>query len=106
MKIDGSFPLIAPVNISAHILPTNFQNFLNKELGSQIPRYWQLDCGNGQIINYIGKGNQNFERPCFYIKKGEYLSKIIIHYTTNTNEQKTSSYPLNKIIIGSELTIQ
>ena len=47
----------------------------------------QLDCGNGQILNY--GGNDIFNGACFYTKKGNYTASLIVGYTDAQNVQQT-----------------
>lgn len=97
-------PLIAPMNMKATVIRPNFQKFTNIELGSQKVTGLQLDCGNGSVINMTQKNE--FERYCFYTKKGNYLTRLIIHYETPNKEKKTVPYALRQIVVGSELVIQ
>lgn len=105
LSIDGSFPLIAPVNIPVGIARNNYNKFMDIELGGHLIESQQLDCGNGQLLNFNVK-NYTIEGACFYTKKGKYPISLIVNHTTLENQKKTTTFPLRELIVGSELTIK
>lgn len=104
--IDGTFPLIAPVNVPVSLTTVNFERFINDQLGGSDITSLQLDCGNGQILAYNDK-TRAFDGACFYAKKGEYpIALIAGHIVRNTSEKKSSTFQIKKLKIWSELTIK
>lgn len=105
LTIDGSFPVIAPVNIPVSVALNNYKKFMDIELGGHHIESQQMDCGNGQILNYNLK-NHTIDGACFYTKKGKYLLSLIVNHMTLDNQKRTSTFALRELVIGSELTIK
>ena len=101
-QISKSSLLIAPVNIPFKLLTQNFKTYIGLQIGNYVPQTVQLDCGNGQILNY--GGTDFFNGSCFYTKKGNYTVSLIVGYTDAQNIQQTWTYPIKTITIASELS--
>jgi hypothetical protein len=86
-QISKSSLLIAPVNIPFKLLTQNFKTYIGLQIGNYVPQTVQLDCGNGQILNY--GGTDFFNGSCFYTKKGNYTVSLIVGYTDAQNIQQT-----------------
>jgi hypothetical protein len=86
-QINKNSILIAPVNVPFKLLTQNFKTYIALQIGNYIPQTVQLDCGNGQILNY--GGNDMFNGACFYTKKGNYTASLIVGYTDAQNIQQT-----------------
>lgn len=104
--IDESFPLIAPVNVPVSLTTTNFDRFINDQLGGSDIWNLQLDCGNGQILSYNEK-TRFFEGACFYTRKNDYpIALIVGHTIRSTNKKETTTFQIKTLKIWSELKIQ
>lgn len=105
--IDGSFPLIAPVNVLATPASENFNKFIQDKFQGQVGEIekYELNCGNGQILDYSEKLG-TFEDACFYTKKGSYPIRLIAYFKGRTTARTPHTFDLKVLEIGSELTVQ
>lgn len=101
-QINKNSILIAPVNVPFKLLTQNFKTYIALQIWNYTPQTVQLDCGNGQILNY--GGNDMFNGACFYTKKGNYTTSLIVGYTDAQNVQQTWTYPIKTLTIASELS--
>lgn len=106
-QITANSILVAPVNVPFKLLTANYQRYAEIELWSQTVTNLQLDCGNGQILDYNQQSTE-FNGACFYSKKGNYPINLIIHYNSNqTNQNERKSFSLQKdIVVRSELSLK
>lgn len=105
--IDGSFPLIAPMNMSASILRNNYRKFIEIQLnalGGTVENF-SLDCWNSQRLSFSEK-TENFQGACFYTKKGNYPITLIVQHQSPTREKSEIPFVLKTLSIGSEFSLQ
>ena len=101
-QIDGSFPLVAPMTISASLLKANYGEYVKAKVPGVRILDIQLDCWNGQTVPIAGD-ETNFANFCFYTKKWTYPISLLLTHINWNNEQNTSTHLLKNLVIHSEI---
>ena len=101
-QIDGSFPLVAPMTVSASLLSANYSEFVKAVVPWVRIRDIQLDCWNGETIS-ISRDAINFSSYCFYTKKWTYPISLLLTHINWNNEQNTTTHLLKQLVINSEI---
>ena len=101
-QIDGSFPLVAPMTVSASLLSANYGEFVKAVVPWVRIRDIQLDCWNGETIS-ISRDAINFSSYCFYTKKWTYPISLLLTHINWNNEQNTTTHLLKQLVINSEI---
>ena len=101
-QIDGSFPLVAPMTISASLLSANYGEFVKAVVPGVMVTNIQLDCWNGQIIP-IAWDATNFSNYCFYTEKWTYPVSLVLTHVNGNNEENTTTHLLKNLVMSSEI---
>lgn len=101
-QIDGTFPLVAPINVSSSLLTANYKEFVKAVAPWVIVVNVQLDCWNGQKLQ-LSSDEVNFAGTCLYTAKWQYPISLILTYVNWNNEETESSHLLKNLPIHSEI---
>ena len=101
-QIDGSFPLVAPMTVSASLLSANYGEFVKAVVPWVKIIDIQLDCWNGEVVS-IWRDAINFADFCFYTKKWTYPISLLLTHVNWNNEQKTTTHLLKNLVMHSEI---
>ena len=101
-QIDGSFPLVAPMTVSASLLSANYGEFVKAVVPWVKIIDIQLDCWNGEVVS-ISRDAINFADFCFYTKKWTYPVSLLLTHVNWNNEQTTTTHLLKNLVMHSEI---
>ena len=101
-QIDWSFPLVAPMTVSASLFSANYGEFVKAVAPGVRIRNIELDCWNGEIIP-ISRDETNFSSYCFYTKKWKYPISLLLTHVNWNNEINTTSHKLKDLTFHSEI---
>ena len=107
-QIDGSFYVIAPVNVAASLFSANYKEYVNTVFANAnvMIEAVQLDCWNGQTLPLNGYDNINFVWECFYQKKWLYDISLLFLTRDGNNNQNVEKHPIKTISVDSEILVR
>lgn len=101
-QIDNSFPLVAPMTVSASLFSANYWEFVKAVAPWVRIRNIELDCWNGEILP-ISRDEINFAGYCFYTKKWTYEISLLLTHMNWNNEINTTTHKLKNLVMNSEI---
>lgn len=111
--VNDGIPVVAPLKMKYQLNKDQVDNNILPSLGNSAQlTSFEVDCGNGQVLNatqqiYLGQTNNFFPGYCLYLNKWSYPITLKVNYLDRASgESLTKTFPVGDLGIWAEIKME